>query len=30
MKRTGLFIDWKCGSKNSNAVQELKKNGINW
>ncbi len=30
MKRTGLFIDWKCGSKNSNAIQEFKRNGINW
>lgn len=30
MGKTGLFITWISGSKNSNAVQELKKNGINW
>lgn len=30
MKRTGLFINWKSGSKNDNAIEELKKNGIAW
>lgn len=30
MRKTGLFITWISGSKNSNAVQELKRNGINW
>ena len=26
--RTGLFINWETGSKNSNAISELKKNNI--
>lgn len=30
MRRTGLFINWESGNKNSNAIQEFKKNGINW
>ena len=30
MKRTGLFIIWISGSKNSNAIQEFKRNGINF
>ena len=30
MKRTGLFIKWKSGSKNDNAIKELKRNGIAW
>lgn len=30
MRKTGLFITWISGSKNSNAVQELKRNGITW
>ena len=30
MKRTGLFINWESGNKNSNAIQEFEKNGINW
>jgi len=30
MKRTGLFITWMSGSKNGNAIQEFKRNGINW
>jgi hypothetical protein len=30
MRRTGLFINWESGNKNSNAIQEFEKNGINW
>jgi hypothetical protein len=30
MKGTGLFINWESGNKNSNAIQEFEKNGINW
>ena len=30
MRKTGLFIDWKNGSKNDNAIEELKKNRIAW
>lgn len=26
--RTGLFINWETGSKNSNAISEPKKNNI--
>ena len=29
MRRTGLFINWESGNKNSNAIQEFEKNGIN-
>lgn len=28
MRRTGLFINWESGNKNSNAIQEFEKNGI--
>lgn len=28
MNRTGLFFRWESGSKNSNAIAVLKKNGI--
>lgn len=30
MRGIGLFINWESGNKNSNAIQEFKKNGINW
>ena len=30
MRRTGLFINWKGGSKNDTAIKEFKKNGIAW
>ena len=30
MRGTGLFINWESGNKNSNAIQEFEKNGINW
>ena len=30
MRGTELFINWESGNKNSNAIQEFEKNGINW
>lgn len=30
MRGTGLFINWESGNKNSNAIQEFEKSGINW
>ena len=30
MRGIGLFINWESGNKNSNAIQEFEKNGINW